>query len=72
MERLTPEQIRLLEELRELRDAGILTIDEFEFQVAKVLGRPLAVESSPVGEVPVRPTEADGVVVTDISDESIH
>jgi hypothetical protein len=72
VERLTPEQIRLLEELRELRDAGILTIDEFEFQVAKVLGRPLAVESSPVGEVPVRPTEADGVVVTDISDESIH
>ena len=69
MERLTPEQIRLLEELRELRDAGILTVDEFEFQVAKVLGRPLAVESSPVGEVPVRPTEADETVVAEGSDE---
>ena len=50
MERLTPEQIRLLEELRELRDSGILTVDEFEFQVAKVLGRPLLVESLPVDE----------------------
>ena len=50
MERLTPEQIRLLEELRELRDAGILTIDEFEFQVAKVLGRPLVVEPLPADE----------------------
>ena len=69
MERLTPEQIRLLEELRELRDSGILTIDEFEFQVAKVLGRPLAVESSPVGEEPVRPTEADETVVAEGSDE---
>ena len=50
MERLTSEQIRLLEELRELRDAGILTIDEFEVQVAKVLGRPLVVEPLPVDE----------------------
>ena len=50
MERLTPEQIRLLEELRELRDSGILTGDEFEFQVAKVLGRPLVVEPLPVDE----------------------
>ena len=50
MERLSPEQIRLLEELRELRDAGILTIDEFEVQVAKVLGRPLVVEPLPVDE----------------------
>ena len=69
MERLTSEQIRLLEELRGLRDSGILTIDEFEFQVAKVLGRPLAVESSPVGEEPVRPTEADETVVAEGSDE---
>lgn len=50
MERLTPEQIRLLEELRELRDSGILTVEEFEFQVAKVLGRPLVVEPLPVDE----------------------
>ncbi len=39
VERLTSEQIRLLEELRELRDAGILTIDEFDSEVVKVLGR---------------------------------
>ena len=50
MERLTPEQIRLLEELRELRDSGILTVDEFELQVAKVLGRPLVVEPLLVDE----------------------
>jgi hypothetical protein len=50
VERLSPEQIRLLEELRELRDSGILTVDEFEFQVAKVLGRPLVVEPLPVDE----------------------
>ena len=57
MERLTPEQIRLLEELRELRDSGILTVDEFEFQVAKVLGRPQAVQPSPVNEEPGAPDE---------------
>jgi hypothetical protein len=50
VERLTSEQIRLLEELRELRDSGILTVDEFEVQVAKVLGRPLIVEPLPVDE----------------------
>lgn len=50
VERLTPEQIRLLEELRELRDSGILTVDEFEVQVAKVLGRPLVVEPAPGDE----------------------
>lgn len=72
MERLTPEQIRLLEEFRELRDAGILTVDEFELQVAKVLGRPLVVEPSPVDEDLLTPAEVDGVVVTDISDEAIH
>ena len=47
---MTPEQIRLLEELRELRDSGILTVDEFELQVAKVLGRSLVVEPLPVDE----------------------
>ena len=72
MERLTSEQIRLLEEFRELRDAGILTVDEFELQVAKVLGRPLVVEPSPVDEDLLTPAEVDGVVVTDISDEAIH
>lgn len=46
VERLTSEQIRLLEELRELRDAGILTIDEFDFEVAKVLGRSQVVDDS--------------------------
>jgi hypothetical protein len=66
VERLTPEQIRLLEELRELRDSGILTVDEFEFQVAKVLGRPLLVEPSPVDEEPVVPDET---VAEEISDE---
>ena len=70
MERLTSEQIRLLEELRELRDAGILTIDEFEFQVAKVLGRPLVVEPSLVDEEPVEPAEADETVVAAGSDET--
>jgi hypothetical protein len=69
VERLTSEQIRLLEELRELRDAGILTIDEFEFQVAKVLGRPLVVEPSLVDEEPVKPAEADETVVATGSDE---
>ena len=48
MDRLTSEQIRLLEELRELRDAGILTVDEFDYQVAKVLGRPRVVGESSV------------------------
>jgi cell division septation protein DedD len=67
VERLTPEQIRLLEELRELRDSGILTVDEFEFQVAKVLGRPLLVEPSPVNEEPVTPDET---VAEEISDEA--
>ena len=70
MERLTSEQIRLLEEFRELRDAGILTIDEFEFQVAKVLGRPLVVEASPVDEEPVMSAEADETVVAEGSDET--
>ena len=70
MERLTSEQIRLLEELRELRDAGILTIDEFEFQVAKVLGRPLTTEPSPVDEEPAMPAEADETVVVAGSDET--
>ena len=72
MERLTPEQIRLLEELRELRDTGILTIDEFEVQVAKVLGRPLVVEPAPVDEELLAPTEMDGAVAADISGEAIH
>ena len=66
MERLTPEQIRLLEELRELRDSGILTIDEFEFQVAKVLGRPEAVKPSTVDQEPVTPDE---MVAEEIPDE---
>ena len=57
MERLTPEQIRLLEELRELRDSGILTVDEFEFQVAKVLGRPLVVEPLLVDEELLAPED---------------
>ena len=70
MERLTSEQIRLLEELRELRDTGILTIDEFEFQVAKVLGRPLVVEPSPVDEELVIPAGADETVVAEGSDET--
>jgi cell division septation protein DedD len=69
VERLTPEQIRLLEELRELRDSGILTVDEFEFQVAKVLGRPLVVEPSPVDEEPVEPDET---VAEEIPDEVIR
>ncbi len=72
MERLTSEQIRLLEELRELRDSGILTVDEFEFQVAKVLGRPLVVEPSPVDEELLAPAEVDGTVVANISGEAIH
>lgn len=72
MERLTPEQIRLLEELRELRDAGILTVDEFEVQVAKVLGRPLVVEPAPVDEELLAPAEVDGTVVANISGEAIH
>ena len=72
MERLTPEQIRLLEELRELRDSGILTVDEFEVQVAKVLGRPLVVEPAPVDEELAAPAEVDGAVVTNISGEAIH
>lgn len=71
MERLTREQIRLLEELRELRDSGILTVDEFEVQVAKVLGRPLAVEPAPVDEELLAPAEVDGTVVADISGEAI-
>ena len=66
MERLTPEQIRLLEELRELRDSGILTVDEFEFQVAKVLGRPEAVKPSTVDQEPVTPDE---MVAEEIPDE---
>jgi hypothetical protein len=66
VERLTSEQIRLLEELRELRDSGILTVDEFELQVAKVLGRPQAVESSSVDEEPVVPDET---AVEEISDD---
>jgi hypothetical protein len=66
VERLASEQIRLLEELRELRDSGILTVDEFEFQVAKVLGRPQAVEPSPVDEEPVTPEET---VAEEIPDE---
>ena len=69
MERLTSEQIRLLEELRELRDSGILTVDEFELQVAKVLGRPQAVEPSPVDEEPVVPDET---AVEEISDEVVR
>ena len=72
MERLTPEQIRLLEELRELRDTEILTVDEFEVQVAKVLGRPLVVEPAPVDEELLAPTEMDGAVAADISGEAIH
>jgi hypothetical protein len=72
VERLTSEQIRLLEELRELRDSGILTVDEFELQVAKVLGRLLVVEPSPVDEETSAPAEVDGAVVGDISDEAIH
>ena len=66
MERLTSEQIRLLEELRELRDAGILTVDEFEFQVAKVLGRPLVVETSQFDQESVVPDET---VAEEIPDE---
>jgi len=66
VERLTPEQIRLLEELRELRDSGILTVDEFEFQVAKVLGRPEAVKPSTVDQEPVTPDE---MVAEEIPDE---
>jgi hypothetical protein len=66
VERLTSEQIRLLEELRELRDSGILTVDEFELQVAKVLGRPQAVQPSPVNEEPVVPDEK---VAEEIPDE---
>ena len=66
MERLTSEQIRLLEELRELRDAGILTVEEFEFQVAKVLGRPQVVEPSLADEEPVVPDET---VAEEIPDE---
>jgi hypothetical protein len=58
-----------LEELRELRDSGILTVDEFELQVAKVLGRPQAVEPSPVDEEPVVPDET---AVEEISDEVVR
>ena len=72
MERLTPEQIRLLEELRELRDSGILTVDEFEVQVAKVLGRPLGVEPAPVDEELLAPAEVDGAVVAGIAGEANH
>jgi hypothetical protein len=66
VERLTSEQIRLLEELRELRDAGILTVEEFESQVAKVLGRPQVGNSSLVTEEPVAHDEA---LVEEIFDE---
>lgn len=66
MERLTSKQIRLLEELRGLRDSGILTVDEFEFQVAKVLGRPEAVKPSTVDQEPVTPDE---MVAEEIPDE---
>ena len=70
MERLTPEQIRLLEELRALRDAGILTVEEFEFQVAKVLGRPQVVEPIPFVEEPLAPQEPDETVVPENPDEA--
>ena len=70
MERLTSEQIRLLEELRELRDSGILTVDEFEFQVAKVLGRPQVVEPIPFVEEPLAPQEPDETVVPENPDEA--
>jgi len=72
VERLTSEQIRLLEELRELRDAGILTVDEFELQVATVLGRPLVVKPSPVGEILAEPGGVSGVASADSSDEVTH
>ncbi len=65
MERLTSEQIRLLEELRELRDSGILTVDEFEFQVAKVLGRQQAVEPSLVDQELVMPDETAAEEISD-------
>ena len=70
MERLTSEQIRLLEELRELRDAGILTVEEFEFQVAKVLGRPQVVEPIPFVEEPLAPEEPDETAVAENPDEA--
>ena len=70
MERLTAEQIRLLEELRELRDSGILTVDEFEVQVAKVLGRPLVVEPIPFVEEPLAPQETDETAVAENPDEA--
>ena len=66
MERLTSEQIRLLEELRGLRDSGILTVDEFEFQVAKVLGRLEAVKPSTVDQESVT---LDETVAEEIPDE---
>ena len=66
MEQLTSEQIRLLEELRGLRDSGILTVDEFEFQVAKVLGRPEAVKPSTVDQESVT---LDETVAEEIPDE---
>ena len=70
MERLSSEQIRLLEVLRELRDSGILTVDEFEFQVAKVLGRPQVVEPIPFVEEPLAPQEPDETVVPENPDEA--
>jgi len=70
VERLTSEQIRLLEELRELRDAGILTVEEFEFQVAKVLGRPQVVEPIPFVEEPLAPQEPDETAVAENPDEA--
>jgi len=70
VERLTSEQIRLLEELRELRDAGILTVEEFEFQVAKVLGRPQVVEPTPFVEEPLAPQEPDETAVAENLDEA--
>jgi hypothetical protein len=70
VERLTPEQIRLLEELRELRDTGILTVEEFEFQVAKVLGRPQVVEPIPLVEEPLAPKEPEETAVAVNLDEA--
>lgn len=62
MERLNSEQIRLLEELRGLRDAGILTIEEFDSEVAKVLGRSQDVADSVFENESETPEESGDVV----------
>lgn len=67
MERLTSEQIGLLENLKALYDDGILTEVEFEAQVDKVLGRFQVLEDSAPETGPTLHHEFD-VVIEDLVD----